>query len=57
MQATIVRVAMVPVALRPEIQTANDLRTNEIAQPGPTSVQIDALLGLLLFGILMRPSP
>jgi hypothetical protein len=36
----------VPAVLSPEIQTANDLWTIETMQPGPTSIQVEALLGL-----------
>jgi len=46
MRAAIISRGDVPAVLSPEIQTANDLRMKKTMQPGPTSVQVKALLGL-----------
>jgi hypothetical protein len=44
--------------MSPEIQTANDLRMFETMQPGPTSIQIEALLGqFLLPGFFLESNP
>jgi hypothetical protein len=47
MRADIVSRGDVPAVLNPEIQTANDCRMIKTTQPGPTGVQIEALLGQL----------
>jgi len=48
MRAAIGSCGDVPAVLSPEIQSANDRRTIKTTQPGPTGVQIEALLGLFL---------
>jgi hypothetical protein len=57
MRACIAGCGDVPAVLSPGIQTANDLRTVETTQPGPTGVQIEALLGLCLRGEDKRMQP